>query len=198
MKYICIFCEQGVYQIPTLVSMISDLKEEIRKLKDSQLSYESNKPPAATEEIIGEMLERNKRSANMIIFGSEKKFSSKAEQVLHGEGLVRDVLNECNITDDNIEPIRLGKFDPSRQVRRRPIKVKLSSRDVVKRVLRRFNKFKSNEKFAGLSVNSDRTPRQLAYFKSVRSELNVRMNNGESNLKIKYINGVPTISSMGN
>lgn len=203
MKYICIFCEQGVHQIPMLVSMISDLKEEIRKLRENQLSYELNKQTqpsssAATEEIISEMLERNKRSSNLVIFGSEEKFGAKTEQVLHDEGLIRDILNECNVTDGNIKPIRLGKFDPTRQVRRRPIKVKLSSPDIVQRILRKCNKIKSNEKFTGLSVNADRTPRQLAYFKSVKSDLNVRLSNGESNLKIKYINGIPTITSTEN
>lgn len=203
LKYICMFCEQGVHQIPMLVSMISDLKDEIRKLKDNQLAVGLNKDSqicssAMTEEIMAEMLERNKRASNIIVFGSEEKGTSKQDQVLQDQKLISDLLGEFNVTEDNIKPIRLGKFDPTVQARRRPLKVKLSSADTVLGILRKIKKIKSNVRFSGMSVTVDRTPRQVAYFKSVKSELQARLSNGESSLRIKYLNGVPTIVPEGN
>ena len=42
----------------------------------------------------------------------------------------------------------------------------------------------------------DRTPRQLEYFKMIREEFNRRKNAGENNIKIKYVNGIPKITSL--
>jgi hypothetical protein len=43
------------------------------------------------------------------------------------------------------------------------------------------------------TFSEDRTPRQTQYLKSLREELNQRINSGETNLTIKYINRVPQI-----
>lgn len=109
--------------------------------------------------------------------------------------LVQSLLKECNIPDQVVTPIRLGKFDPTKQVRSRPMKVRLSSPELVSMVLRRFQKVK--DKYAGVFITPDRTPQQMGMFKAVKAEMELRVAEGETGLKIKHVGGVPTIVSSG-
>lgn len=42
-------------------------------------------------------------------------------------------------------------------------------------------------------ISTDRTPHQRDYMKSLKEELVLRSNNGESGLTIKFIKGIPKI-----
>ena len=42
-------------------------------------------------------------------------------------------------------------------------------------------------------ISDDKSPRQLTYLKSLRTTLQNRIDNGEANLTIKYVQGKPTI-----
>lgn len=77
-KYLCVACEQGVHQIPKLITLENDLKEEIRHMKEKngELPIRSSSFAVApsnisnvvvSEEIINEVLEGNKRSHNIMI-----------------------------------------------------------------------------------------------------------------------------------
>ena len=46
------------------------------------------------------------------------------------------------------------------------------------------------------SIYSDKTPKQVEYYKERKKELTDRTNRGETKLKIKYCNGVPKIVSL--
>ncbi|KAI4458921.1 zinc finger fyve/phd-type [Holotrichia oblita] len=203
-KYLCVDCEQGVHQIPKLITLINDLKEEIRHMKEkyaelticstSSTGASSNiSNVMASEEVINEVFERNKRSHNIIIYNSTEGGSSKQDQVQRDVLLVQKLLQEVGVDGGQIKPIRLGKFDSTKDRSSRLIKVRLSATEDVFKVLRKFNQIKSNSQFSDLSVSPDRTPKQIAIFKSVKSELLTRIAEGESNLKIKYRNGIPTI-----
>lgn len=206
-KYICIECEQGVHQIPKLITLINDLKDEIRKLKEqynelssaSSTSKTLNASPSNTlnpEELISEIYERNKRSQNIIFYGSPEDGTSKQDQIQRDTVTINSVLTEVGVVVDGIKPVRLGRFDATKQLRTRPIRVRLSSSDDVFAVIRKFKKLKTVERFSRLSVSTDRTPQQVAAYKAVRSELATRLSMGESDLRIKYRNGFPTIVRM--
>ena len=77
--------------------------------------------------------------------------------------------------------------------------------DVIQEVVERQNR--KNIIIAGLpeapdrtakncSIYSDKTPKQLEYYKKRKKELTDRTNRGETNLKIKYYNDVPKIVSL--
>lgn len=208
-KYICIECEQGVHQIPKLISMITDLKEEVRQLKENSTNLPSNgtssgslgsqSPLFYTEEIINEITDRNTRSYNVMIYGSVESCTSKQEQIYHDSGIVNSILTGLDLVEQNVKPIRLGKFDPTKINRSRPIRVRLSSNEAVRNIIRNFDKkLKTNVNMAGLSVSYDRTPKQIEIYKSVKKELLARLDKGENHLKIIYRNGIPTIVSSGN
>lgn len=198
-KYMCLDCERAIQQLPKLIGLVEDLRNDVRKLqeRDSSSSVVTDFPKSsalATEEIMTEMLERNKRSYNVIIYGSGEDADNKNNQIERDSATVQNILREVGLGDStNVRPIRLGKFISSNQNRSRPIKVRLSSPDDVATVLRKFKKAKNQNAFAGLSVSPDRTPKQIAFYKLVKNELNSRVELGETNLKIKHINGIPTV-----
>lgn len=200
-KFICLDCEQGVHQIPKLINMINDLREEVRNLRDNctlGITTTQELPLSVTEDIINEITERNSRSRNIIIFGSTETGTNKLEQTEQDKQLVNNIFSELNLSQDNIKPSRLGKFDATKLVRSRPIKVTLTASEDVLTAVRKFSKIKSTNKFPGLFLSTDKTPKQIAYYKMVKSELNMRLEKGESNLRIQYRNGTPKIVSSEN
>ena len=201
-KYICIDCEQGVHQIPKLIAMINELKDEIREMKNKSMRGGEHCVSAvdsqSLEEVVSEVEERSRRSCNIIIYGSSEQGNSKAEQAKLDAGLVGDIVKEMDLPPTDHKPVRLGRFDGTRQSRSRPIRIRLSTPEAVRGAVRMVKELKKNEKFSALSISFDRTPRQVAYYKSVKLELRTRIDAGETNLKIKYKSGVPTIVSSEN
>ena len=108
---------------------------------------------------------------------------------------MKTLLADLNIQEQEVNPIRLGKFDRTKQSLSRPIKVQLSSKQDVLTVITKFKKLKESPNYASLSVFFDRTPRQSAFYKSVKRDLDTRIQNSETNLRSKYHNDVPTIVS---
>ncbi|KAJ3660024.1 hypothetical protein Zmor_011680 [Zophobas morio] len=200
-KYICIECEQGLHQIPKIMSLLTELKNEITQLKEANanpinvVATNNLLSSQAMEEIVNEISERDKRANNLIIFNSMESGISKQEQVDQDTTLVSDIISIVGLTEE-VKPVRLGKFDGSKQHRSRPIRVRLSSSNAVHTVIRNAKKIRAVETFSALSVSFDRTPRELNFYKSVKEELNTRRLNGETNLQIKYRNGIPAIVSV--
>lgn len=194
-KYMCADCERAIQQLPKLINLIEELRNDVRKLQERDNATNSDSSPSsalATEEMVNEMLERSKRSHNFIIYGSSEEGDSKKNQIERDCLTVQNILQEVGLADQsNIRPIRLGKYVSTNRNRSRPIKVRLHSPDDALLVLRKFKKVK--DKFTGLSISPDRTPKQITYYKKIKSELDARVELGESNLKIKYINGIPRI-----
>ena len=193
-KYICIECEQGVHQIPKLISMINDLKSELRELK-SQITAptQPSSSLSGVEEIMEEIAERNKRSFNVLVFGSVELGRTRKEQLEMDSALACDLMDSLDVSRDAVKPISVGKYDSTKSPRTRPIKMRMSCPDDVLRVIRKFKSLKSITRFSGISVGFDRTPNQIAYYRSVRTELDARVANGETNLSIRYRNNIPSI-----
>lgn len=99
-----------------------------------------------------------------------------------------------NADFNSVTPFRLGKYDPSRP-KPRPIKVKLSSEELLYSCLKNGKKLKSHTDFSQIIISNDRTPLQQEEYRSRRAELQQRINNGETDIKIKYIKGIPKIVS---
>ena len=199
MKYICVECEQGVHQIPKLVALLNDMRDEIRELNDryaglsvAQASV-SSVDVFATEEIISEINQRNERARNVMVYGAVEDGVSKANQTELDVALVGGLLGEAGVMDEVVAPLRLGKFDGTKRPRARPIKLRLSSSESVTILLRKFREIKTNPDYSHLSISPDRTPRQIAVFKAVKEQLNNRVAAGETDLRIKYQNGIPSI-----
>ena len=177
--------------------MISELKDEIREIKTKSMSGDDRSVASVSaqnlEEIIAEVEERSRRSCNIIVFGSSEQGSTKSEQATLDAALMEEMLGEMELPLSDHKPLRLGRFDGTKQRRSRPIRIRLATSDAVRRAVRVFRDLKRNGRFSALSIAFDRTPRQVAFYRSVKLELSNRIDAGEVNLEIKYKNGVPAI-----
>lgn len=79
---------------------------------------------------------------------------------------------------------RIGKYSPGKN---RPIKIYFKSSETVKLILR------NKHKYPNFQIYPDQTHMQRQYYKELKKELNRRKENGEAELRIKYVNGHPKI-----
>lgn len=197
-SWTCKHCLQFGNDLASLRTVISALQVEVKALKDS-----IREPPPVTktslietEKIIHEISEREKRKNNIVVFGyKEATSSSRNEQSKLDNELVDEICLDLGITDANIKTFRLGKYDPTQSERKRPIKVAFSSESSVITVMRNLAKLKDNPRFTNMFIFRDRTPMQIQLHNEVKAELSARLNNGEADIKIKYIKGIPSIVS---
>ncbi|CAH0558646.1 unnamed protein product [Brassicogethes aeneus] len=88
------------------------------------------------------------------------------------------------INNDHLNISRLGKFDASNTNLSRPIKVSFVHENTPIELIRNANKLKNNPRWRGISISTDRTPMQIKLYKTVKEELNARIENGERKLNV--------------
>lgn len=200
-SWTCKNCLQFGNDLNSVKSIIVSLQDEIKSLKQSLLDFQStsSNPPSLldTEKVIQEIADRDRRKVNLMVYGSKESCESKTnkDQISLDVNLANNICSTLGVNDPTVKVFRLGKFDPTNSNRRRPIKISFASESVVNNILRNVDKLKSNPVFASLSFSRDRTPMQIKIYKDVRTELTNRLNSGESNLRIKYNRGIPSIIS---
>nr|CAH7738544.1 unnamed protein product [Callosobruchus chinensis] len=149
------------------------------------------------EDVVSEISEREKRKNNIILFNVPEADRSKSanEQSASDKNVVVDVLKEIipEVSLDSIKPIRLGVFTSSKK---RPIKVTLDNNDIVRKVLTNARKLQSSNRYKTIILSSDRTKRQIDFYKATKQELIERQNSGETNCRIKFFNGTPRIVNL--
>lgn len=183
-----------------LKSAVLALQEEIRVLKDSpSKSSTATNSLFETEHIIQEVIERERRRNNIIVFGIEEAQCESAEQQrVLDRSTITSVLTAMNVQVGEFKSMRLGKFDPTKINSKRPIKVSLPSTEEIPKIFKKLHLLKSIARFSNIIISSDKTPFQTKLYKSVKEELDGRSSRGETNLKIKYIKGLPTIIDSSN
>lgn len=87
------------------------------------------------------------------------------------------------------EVFRIGNFIPEKD---RPLKLTFKRVEMAKLVLRKSPILKKT-KFSKIILSSDKTRLQQQYYRNLKNELTERINNGENNIMIKYINNIPNI-----
>nr|CAH7760257.1 unnamed protein product [Callosobruchus chinensis] len=187
-SWTCGKCDQMGGDINALKAAIVSLQNEIKTL-----STKNNKADLSNtqfEDIVQEVLERQNRRCNVIIFGlKEQSITSKDERLALEKSEVVKVLTHVteSVTVTNIR--RLGKYDRNR-TSARPVKVSLANAEQVSELIRKSQTLKNSEAFKHVSISTDKTPRQMDLYKAVKSELEERKKKGETNIKIKHVNVV--------
>lgn len=173
----------------TTQEKIKSLESKLQQINSTTTCQETT-PSMKAEEIITELNERCERSKNLLVSGiSEPTSKDPKERQEHDRTMVWNILK--SIDPDCVEPkkvFRLGKYNPNKK---RPIKACFESQNITKYILRH----KSNVKNSEVKIFGDQTPQQQAYMKTLTEELDHRTKNGEINLRIKYIKGIPKIIS---
>lgn len=191
----CKNCKDLNADLNMLKSIIMDLRQEVIALKEGiKSTTQSTDSLLGMERIVQEVAEREKRKTNVIIYGVDESSQSASRRDQHELDVasVADILTFLGASSDGISPTRLGKYDSSREISKRPIKVTLSTESAVTSVLRNCRNLK-NYRLPHIAISRDKTPMQAELYRRVRAEMQQRLSAGETNLRIKYVSGIPTI-----
>ncbi|KAJ3654135.1 hypothetical protein Zmor_013346 [Zophobas morio] len=212
-KIVCNQCNNNMLVFKDLKTLISSLRSEMSsaidnlkadiqtqlddiKVKLSQAPQQQQAVPTL-EEVAQEILERQRRSKNLIIFNLPEEPDTNTRQGSKDKDtlVLNNVFNITNptntFTDLNI--VRLGRVNESRI---RPIKVSFKDESDVLSIIRGAKNLIHDSQFKNIRISFDRTPRQQEVYKQLKAQLNDRLAKGESNLRIRYFNGTPKIVSL--
>lgn len=198
LSYTCPNCATIGQDINELKAVIAELKNEVAELKSRNSAPPNNNINNDDfNNIVHEVIERQKRSKNIIIYGlKENSNNDQHVRLTHDTENVKNILNFLSVDTSNadIKPIRLGKL-LTNTGKPRPIKITFKEEQAVQNITYKARQLKNSE-YSYINISPDRTPKQIEHYKSLLNQLNERKANGETNLAIKYINGIPTIKSL--
>lgn len=199
----CKKCSEMGTDLNSLKAAIVALQSEVKLLQSK--NSDTNTAPNTNdliEDITCEIVDRERRKSNLILFGIPEQDSQITEAARSDKDrdLVSSILQHLSDGShgsfplpENMKPIRLGKFSADKH---RPIRVNLKSENSVYKIIKQAPRLKLSPVYKNVSIAFDRTPRQIAYYKKLKSELDARIEAGEDNLKIKSFNGQPKIISL--
>lgn len=186
----CDKCREYGNDLKALKAIIINLQNDIQALKIGNPQSDS----FDFEEIISEINERNRRKRNLIIFNVKEQDQSQSTEFRVNEdktisaNIMQTLLPNANFQD--IKPVRLGRYNSDKC---RPLRITLPNEDIVHNSIRSVMNLKKSQEYKAISISLDRTPRQIQYFKKVKKELEDRVNAGENDKILKYVNGIPKI-----
>jgi archaellum component FlaC len=170
---------------PRLTSVENEVQQLKSKLQDQHTQV-------AMENIMEEFNERNTRSRNVIAYGIEET-STESQEKSHDTNYVRLILEKAGLGNSLSKTLhfRLGKRTKSKP---RPLKICTQSNTEATNIFRAFGTGnESDSQLQGISLSRDRTKSERDYLAGLRENLKFRMEAGETNLTIKYVNGTPKI-----
>lgn len=195
MLFLCPPCREGLFQVPILIKSVEQLRQEVVQLREkltTTVASESNVNSDASE-ILEEMAERERRSCNIVLGGvPESESTETAIRQDHDLKIVTEVItgNDMGVQpSDILKVVRLGKKGDKSRL----LKVIMKSRNSAVKVLK--NRSKLSKPFFAFG---DQTPKQRKELLTRREELNTRLADGETDLTIKFVKGVPKIIKVKN
>lgn len=171
-----------------LKNTIKDLEMKVQNVSKPE-TPQAGSGVSQLEPAVQEMQEREYRAANILLFGvKESDTVTKDERITQENKTVEEILQRIDSTvTREIKVRRLGKYEPQKV---RPIKVTFPSKAIALGILKQRSKLSSNE---AIYIKSDQTVNQRNYLKAIIAEMETRIQEGEQNLRIKYVNSVPKI-----
>lgn len=187
-RYFCGRCS-STDRLAEIRAMLGDISNRLAAL-------EKRAPSPATdffETVAAEVSDRMRRERNIMIFGMpERQSATDKNQV---EEVLNMIKSPGNVVVAAEDIRRVGKRTAADVAanKHRPIKVTLRSRSDVISILRNKAKLRGVARFNSVSLKGDETPRQRDLLKRCRDQLKERMDRGEVDLTIKYVNGSPAV-----
>lgn len=153
----------------------------------------STSDPHLVAKLAAELDDRQKRQRCMVVFGvAESQATAGASRQQADRRYVADMFQYLGLASEISGIFRLGKKSTGSQ-KVRPIKVIMGSSDEVHNLIKSAGRLQVAERYKHVSLSYDRTPQQQAEYRALKEELRARVENGERDLKIKYIRGSPRI-----
>lgn len=141
---------------------------------------------SSDETVISEVIDRHARSRNIIIFNLPEPIGMNEKDT----SLIKSVLDDIT---PNIAPVTISRLG-QKSNKPRPLKVTLQEPSDVFIVLKNKHKLRTSPTYGSIRITPDRTTMQRNQIHDIIGKLEERKAAGESNLIMKFIKGIPTIS----
>lgn len=194
----CKQCRTQGSDIKELKALILKLQEDIQTLKtENRGAVNSHVSDEIFEEIVEEIHQRDKRRCNLMVFGVPEQITNiPSEAKLNKDkGDVVELLKTV-VPDFAPRNLKLNRLGIAATDKTRSIRITLESEHQVLNFIRNAKNLRSSKFDKKVSLSFDRTPRQQSHYKKIRNQLRQRLEEGEDNLKIKHVNGIPKIVSL--
>ncbi|KAJ3661635.1 hypothetical protein Zmor_006023 [Zophobas morio] len=191
MRFFCQRCGDAMALIPQLSELIKNLQQQVEQLT---MKYDQlNKNIFNEDSVTNELQDRLNRAKNVIVYTvPESKSKETNVRIQQDSTAISKIITEdLELSVNAKKVIRLGKVVDSSKPR--PIKIVCKDADDALDLLRNRGKCLNN-----IKLNNDLTPMQREKLKTLRNQLEERKSKGEKNLTLKYIKGVPTITTLTN
>lgn len=163
------------------------LESNLQQLHATNLTATTT-TPLPCEDIITEIKERSQRAKNIIVAGlAERNEIGEAEKTEADQTEVINIIEK--IYPECPEPIKIFRLGKRNQGKSRLVKVCFETQETAISILRKKHTLKSES----IKIFGDQTPYQKDFLKSLKDKLASQTANGEKDLIIKYIKGVPKI-----
>lgn len=170
---------------------LEDIKHDLSIIKSasSVSTVASGSVPAAvggngTSDVFHEMTERQKRSNNLMVFNLPE--INEQDDLERANSLISNLIGAPIVI---ASASRIGKRNKNGH---RSLRLTLQSPYVVHQVLRSKKKLDRSQM---IYLEADLTSDQRTELNNLKNELKLRQRNGEKNLFLKYINGIPKLST---
>lgn len=198
--------DQLFSQISELRSENNLLREDLASLKHRVTNLESNhsiNSPSlnsdAMPQLLHELTERDKCSYNFIVHGLPESTASLANTRIADD--LKSLSDTAQLLTLSLPPdAKLFRLGVGGNNKARPLKVIFPSKELASTFINDFNVGKRNARAHSISISvvRDRTLLERKHIRRVYAELDERKKNGESNIMVKYRNGIPSIAPVTN
>ena len=185
----CNRCSYNFSAFSEIKTLIKDLDDKINDRMSKMEELVQNKITESVtnkELIINEAMERFKKSNNLILYNVPEDKSN--DDVTIANDILECIDASLIVKPENVS--RIGQSGDSGKPRL--LRLTLYSTEQVKLALRKKYLLKRSI-FKDVFVTNDKTKSQRDHLNNLKSSLKVRIDNGDSNLTIKYIQGIPQI-----
>lgn len=173
-------------QLLDLGARTAVLENRVTIIENSVSTITNSSNFSSDETIISEVIDRQSRSRNLIIFNLPESIGINENDT----SLIKFVLDDIT---PNIAPVTISRLG-QKSNKPRPIKVILHEPSNVFIILKNKHKLRTYPTYGSIRITPDRTTMQRNQIRDIIRKLEERKAAGESNLIMKFIKGIPTIS----
>lgn len=179
-------------KLNTIEPKLVDLDKRLTTLENSESSASHTK----VEDVIEELKERDLRMKNIIVFNAPESPYDQPQAAKPHETSILTTIVHCAVPDYDVSKIKFFRLGSKSVGKTRPIKLIFPSEGEMRQVLSSFSGEQvstANSSLKDVKLSRDRSPLELSHLKKLRIELDTRLKAGESDITIKYRNGIPKI-----
>ena len=182
--------------IPAIENRLKNL-EEARSNVNTEANEEN-----LTIQVIREINERTYKQKNVIFYNipespNNSNDKSLVEKIINNPTITKNInfISRIGIySAESIRPLRVKTkyIEDAAWIISNSLKIKENSKKAIVEVITNIDV----NKLSSVTMSNDRTKMEILLYKKVKAELNQRKKDGEMNIKIGTINGIPAIKKI--